>query len=443
MFKKFIYKIFIIFILLAGVASAQITYEEILANPTDLELNLNYAKQQESSGNLKLTISTLERLSMLYPESLEIKLYLLSILIKMDSKVKVDLMVRTMLNDPNTTTETKKLVAELLSDTGTKKKESKWFAYLDMKYSQTEEDNISAITKTKTLMQEGNIIPSPEVDSRLIVEYDKTNTRTSSLTIGKNINDSSSLFFNFGLDINTINKKETGDSDVASSSMSYFKVIGDHYISPYVYWTKLNYRKSADYDTLGLGINNTYIINEKNNLNYGFSFSDTAYVRTSVFDTAKDNDNGTYLGFIRHNYNLTKKTQLGTKLSLGRIESIKEFDSYDSKGINLSISQILPFGTLKLKSTYLKNDYDEVESFVSPTIIRKDESLVTVLSLDGLLNKVIPFNKFKKKYDKENSIFYTLNLKKSDVSSNILNHDIERNFFTVGLTKRINLSELF
>ena len=53
------------------------------------------------------------------------------------------------------------------------------------------------------------------------------------------------------------------------------------------------------------------------------------------------------------------------------------------------------------------------------------------------------FNIFKKKYDKENSIFYTLNLKQSDVSSNILNHDIERNFFTVGLTKRINLSELF
>ena len=309
-----------------------------------------------------------------------------------------------------------------------------------MKYSQTEEDNISAITKTKTLMQEDNIIPSPEVDSRLIVEYDKTNTRTSSLTVGKNINDSSSLFFNLGLDINTINKKETGDSDVISSSMSYFKVIGNHYISPYVYWNKLNYRKLADYDSLGLGINNTYIINEKNNLNYGFSFSDTNYVQTTIFDTAKDNDNGTYLSFIRHNYNLTKKTQLGTKLSLGRIESIKEFDSYDSKGINLSISQILPVGTLKLKSTYLKNDYDEVESFVSSTIIRKDESLVTVLSLDGLLNQIIPL---KKNFDRENSIFYTLNLKKSDVSSNILNHDIERNFFTVGLTKRINLSELF
>ena len=440
MFKKFIYKIFIVFILLAGVASAQITYEEILDNPTDLELNLNYAKQQESSGNLKLTISTLERLSMLYPESLEIKLYLLSILIKMDSKVKVDLMIRTMLNDPNTTIETKKLVAELLSDTGTKKKESKWFAYLDMKYSQTEEDNISGVTKTKLLMQEGNKIPYTTVDSKLVVEYDKTYTRGSALTVGKNIDESSSLFFNLGVDVNTINKKIKGDNDVVSSSMSYFKVMDNHYISPYVYWSKPNYRKQADYDTMGLGINNTFIMNEKNNLNYSLGYSDTSYVENAAFDTAAENDSGTYSSFIRHNYNFTKKIQLGTKLILNRTESIKEFDSYDTRGISLSYSHILPFGRLKLKSTFLKNDYDKVESFVSPTIIRKDESLVTSISLDGQLTQILPF---LKRFDKKNTIFYTLNMKQSDVSSNILNHDIERNFKTIGLTKRINLNGLF
>jgi len=158
---KTLYKIILIIIFISTNAfGAEITYNEILDNPTDLELNLNYAKQQESSGNLKLTIATLERLSMLYPSNADIKLYLLSILIKMDSSVKVDLMVRTMMNDPNTSVETRKLIAELLSQSGDKKKESsKWFAYLDLKYSQTEEDNISGVTKTKQLMQEGNKIP--------------------------------------------------------------------------------------------------------------------------------------------------------------------------------------------------------------------------------------------------------------------------------------------
>ena len=94
----------------------KITYKEILDNPIDLELNLNYAKQQENAGNIKSTIATLERLSTLYPKNSDIKLYLLSILLKMDSKVKVDFMVKTMLEDPNTSDETKNLIAELLSD---------------------------------------------------------------------------------------------------------------------------------------------------------------------------------------------------------------------------------------------------------------------------------------------------------------------------------------
>ncbi|SVC60601.1 uncharacterized protein METZ01_LOCUS313455, partial [marine metagenome] len=337
---SFFIKVFVIFFLIfPNSFGAEITYNEILDNPTDLELNLNYAKQQESSGNIKLTIATLERLSMLYPSNTDIKLYLLSILIKMDSSVKVDLMVRTMMNDPNTSVETRKLIAELLSQSGDKKKESsKWFAYLDLKYSQTEEDNVSGVTKTKQLMQEGNKIPYTTVDNKFVVEYDKTYTRGSTLTVGKNIDESSSLFFNLGVDVNTINKKIKGDNDVVSSSMSYFKVMDNHYISPYVYWSKPNYRKQADYDTMGLGINNTFIINEKNNLNYSLGYSDTSYVENAAFDTAAENDSGTYSSFIRHNYNFTKKIQLGTKLILNRTESIKKFDSYDTRGISLSYS---------------------------------------------------------------------------------------------------------
>ena len=438
---KQVLKIFLISLLIsANSFAAEITYKEILDNPTDLELNLNYAKQQESSGNLKLTISTLERLSMLYPSNTDIKLYLLSILIKMDSAVKVDLMVKTMMNDPNTSVETRKLIAELLSNTGEKKKESKWFAYLDIKYSQTEEDNISGVTKSHKLLQDDSKIPYTAVDSRLVVKYDKTYTRAGSLTVGKNIDESSSLFFNLGLDINTINKKIKGDNDVVSSSVSYFKAKDKHYISPYVFWTKPNYRKQADYDTMGLGINNTYIINEKNNLNYGLSYSDTSYVQNAAFDTAADSDSGAYSSFVRYNHNLTKKTQIGTKLIWGRTESKKEYDSYDSTGINLTLSQILPFGTLKLRGTFLKNDYDEIESFVSPTIIRKDESLVAAISLEGQVVKLIPF---LKRFKLDDSLFYTLNARLSDVSSNILNHDIARNYGTIGLTKRLNLNGLF
>ena len=81
---KFILNVSLLFMLFSTVmaksALSEITYKEILDNPIDLELNLNYAKQQEKAGNIKSTIATLERLSTLYPKNPDIKLYLISIL---------------------------------------------------------------------------------------------------------------------------------------------------------------------------------------------------------------------------------------------------------------------------------------------------------------------------------------------------------------------------
>jgi Flp pilus assembly protein TadD len=88
MTKNLFKSLIIIFFFISCSALAEITYREILDNPTDLELNLNYAKQQEKAGNIKSTIATLERLSKLYPKNSDIKLYLISLLLKMDSKLK-------------------------------------------------------------------------------------------------------------------------------------------------------------------------------------------------------------------------------------------------------------------------------------------------------------------------------------------------------------------
>ena len=437
--KKISFVLTLILFIQTSLIAKEITYQEILENPTDLELNLNYAKQQEKTGNLKLVISTLERLNMLYPENLDIKLYLLSILIEMDSKVKVDLMVRTMMNDPNIPNETKKTITKLLTSP-LEEKDNKWFAYLDLKYMQTEEDNVSGITKTKKLLQEDNLIPYPAVDGRLVVEDDKTFNRTGALTIGRNINDSSSVFFNISLDVKTIGKKVTGDSDTVASSVSYFKILGNNYISPYAYWSKPNYRRQEDYESKGYGFNNTYFFNEKHNINYGVAFSETSYERSSAFTTADDNDSDVYSTFVKYNLNFNKKSQLGTKLILNRTKAKKEFDSYDSTGINLIYSHFLPFGTLKLSSTFLKNAYDEPETFLSATKIRDDESFVNSISLEGQASQLLPFVKNSKI---SKGFFYTLKLRQSDVSSNIENHDGERKFLTMGLTKRFNLNELF
>ena len=451
--KLLILVISLLLIINSKAVSSIITYKEILDNPTDLELNLNYAKQQEKSGNIKSTIATLERLSKLYPKNSDIKLYLLSILLKMDSRVKVDFMVKTMLEDPNTNEKTKKLIAELLTGNQFQKdKKNKWIAYLDINYSQTEEDNISGRTKSGKLAKSNGTtdseVPFPANDSKLTLEYDKTFVKGTALTLGRILNESSSVFMNLGLNVNTNNKKLKGESDVHSVSLSYLKANKNHYFSPYIYYNKLNYRMQEDYQTRGFGMSNTYLFNDKFNLNYALSYSDSRYHSkpnpvdsqgTQIFADAGDlNNNEVYNANIRLNYNLTDKMQISSKVIFSDIQHAKSFDSYESSGVNLSISRIFPFGTFTASATHLTNVFDTRKITVSSLKDREDTSLVTNLILKGDINQLLPT---LKKINKDNSIYYTISFRESNVNSTISSYEIKRSFKKIGISKRINFND--
>ena len=450
---KYFFFIFFFILFHSKSFSSTITYEEILNNPTDLELNLNYAKQQEISGNIKSTIATLERLSKLYPKNSDIKLYLLSILLRMDSKIKVDFMVKTMLEDTNTSEETKRLIVKLLSDNQFKQtKQNKWIAYLDINYAQTEEDNISGRTKSGKLSKSNGTtdseVPFPANDSRLTLEYDKTYVRGSSLTLGRIVDKNSSIFMNFGLNLNTNNKKLKGESDIHSFSLSYLKNHKNHYFSPYFFYNNLNYRMQEDYQSKGVGMNNTYLFNDKLNLNYSLSYTDNKYHSkpspvdsqgTQLFVDAGDlNNSEVYNGYIKLNYNLSDKAQLSSKLIYSQIDHSKKFDSHDSIGANISFSKMFPFGTATISATHLTNEYDARKTTISTLKDREDTSLVTNLSLRGDINKILPF---LSKINKNNNIFYTLSFRESNVNSSIASYDIKRSFKTIGISKRINFND--
>ena len=100
-------------------------------------------------------------------------------------------------------------------------------------------------------------------------------TQETSLQL-ENFRSTSSLYLNLG-SILTLTIKNTKVSDIYSSSISYFKAYKNHYFSPYVYFNQPNYRRQEDYQVKGLGVNNTYIFNDKFNLNYTLSYSDSRY----------------------------------------------------------------------------------------------------------------------------------------------------------------------
>ena len=83
-------------------------------------------------------------------------------------------------------------------------KPKKWFAYIDFTYSGTEEDNISGRTKSGKVLavdtsDNETLLPFAANDSghhKSTMEYDKTYTRGTSLTIGRILDQTSSLYLN-------------------------------------------------------------------------------------------------------------------------------------------------------------------------------------------------------------------------------------------------------
>ena len=117
-FKKISVILFITSLFFTKAISSEknITYMQILQKPNDLELNIKYAQQQGKMGNFKQTISTLERLNMVYPDNIEIKMYLLSVLVQADSPDKALIVIEEIKSNEDATEEDLLTVAEIEQD---------------------------------------------------------------------------------------------------------------------------------------------------------------------------------------------------------------------------------------------------------------------------------------------------------------------------------------
>ena len=432
-FKQIIV-LFILSIFFIKSSIAEVTFQEILKNPADLEINLKYATEQEALGRYKATLSTLERLSMLYPVNTDIKLYLISILLEMDSVAKLQLMIETMLQDQNTSQESRDYIAGILK---TIKQQAnpkpKWFAYLDLNYMQTDNSNIDGISKSTKLLVGG--VSQPGASNS--IGYDKTYSRGKSLTIGKNINETSAISFNGGFAINTQNKGDTYVNDLISSSVSYSKIFGKHYFIPYMFYTRSNERSLADNSSRGIGFNNTYNINQNKSISYTAGYTqkkNNELVSTIGSSDLKNNDTST--ASIGYNYTFSDINLISSKISYTKKDAVLGWDSYEGPGLNISYTRVLPFGVVKLDKTYLEDNYKGLNPVIHPNQSREDEIEISQIQLSGRLIQLLPFIT---KLDPNGEVFYNLKHVETDSESTLLNNSAIRKNTSFSITKRFSL----
>ena len=438
----------IIFFSLISLSSyAEINFEEILENPTDLKLNLDYARQQEIKGNYKSTISALERLNLLYPASNEIKLYLLSILVKIDSPPRVQLLIEQIKNDPNATAEIKDYALDVekslnLQSIAKGKKKYGWYVSADTGYFTKEFTNMTGYTKTGLQFIHGTLT-EPAVEQIINpMKYDKTYTWSQSLNVGKQIDDTSSFNVNLTGNLTAQNKGVQDKKDIASGSVSYTKLFKSFVITPYLSYSNYDYFNATDFATKAIGANISYVVDDKSSVGIAQSFSSTGYNRDSKWNEASSSDknNNITSTTLSYNYALTDKDVLTTNISYTDKHASKRrnYHSSETYGGTVSYTRLLPFGALKLTRSMQNETFDGRDPFVNKNVDRINNRSISSGALSGQVIKVFPF---LEKFDPEGLLFYTLSKQRVNTRGNLLNDDAIRKYTYYGLTKRFNWNE--
>lgn len=426
-FRNLLYLIFLFPILNL---QAEIKFEQVLNNPSDLKLNLQYAKEQEDLGNYKAVIATLERLTSLYPDNIDLKLYYLTISIRIDSTDRTLQLIKEIKESKEITNEINSEIEIILANLNNEKtnKNKQWKKYLDLSITNTSNSNIN------NLSESGQFYVSDSISNYASNEVKKDNLTSSSVKIGasKMINDNSNININFGFTETNQEEDNTNISSLNSISVFYGYLLNRNYISSSLSYNLNDYKYQADTEAFKLNINNRFQINDKNYLRAGITYGKTNFNQTATYSTTREKNNEQKGLNFGYDFYLDPKNIFQLNYRINDFDAVADQYGYEQNQISLSYTRALSFGNITLSSSQTKNEYDRDDTFVRTGVIRDDTITNNSISLNGNLFSIAPLNKI----DFFKNLFYFMTYSRVNSNSNLINYEYDKEIFTIGLTKR-------
>ena len=460
--KKILF--FFILINFVNISKAEVTYLEILKNPTDLKLNLQYAKEQEALGEFKSVIATLERLTALYPTNIDLKLYLLSISVKTDSTEKVSRLINEIRQSDEITDEVKTRVAQVFDDINKKKVDqektaarqkardivneaekqqiqtaekpvSSWTFYQDIGWKTALHSNVGNRSNTKTKYSSGTIVDMAGVEGDNI---ETINTLTGAIY---QIDETSNIFISLGSSSSEQNRATSDENDTNSYSASYSKFTNKNSFSGSLSLTDANTRRAADTISRNLNLNNTFNITDNHKLSTGITLADSRGNQNSANATKREANTFKQGANVGYRYTFGAQHTLNFKYAFNETEAIADYNGLTDETYSLSYSKNFAIGSLGLSYSITDKEYNQVDTFIHPTIIRNDDVENYSISLNGSLGQISRSTElFKLPENLENylnTLSYSLSWSETNNNSNWLQNDYEKETFNFGLTKRV------
>ena len=405
-----------------------ITYMQILQNPNDLDLNLKYAQQQGKMGNFKQTISTLERLNMIYPDNIEIKLYLLSILVQIDSPEKAGTIIEEMKLDRDLSSEDLVTLQELEEELRDREP-SLWTLTADISTGGVYTDNVNSVSKTRTKSSSDERVPFNSA------KYDRTLSGGIGISASRPLGEESSFLVN--LSHTTSEQYQEPDDDFQSYGLTLAvdTVLGNQSLSPYFIVSKSDYQTDADSFSLMGGIGGFFTIGERNSISYGYSYSDSKGNHNSTDNTAHETNSVGHGITLGHDFIVNEV--ITTSLSLGYNNSnavVGAGNDYENYDFGLGINFGFPWAYISISNAISFNDYKVLDTSVDSGMLRSDYTNTFDVMLTKAVGDIFPA------IDPNRSLFINMSFEKVISEGNMVNYDYITDSFYLSFTKSLRLN---
>ena len=405
-----------------------ITYMQILQKPNDLDLNLKYAQQQGKMGNFKQTISTLERLTMLYPDNVEIKLYLLSVLVQVDSPEKANSIIEEMKLrrdlDPEDL-ETLIEIEEELKD----REPGLWNITADISMGGVFNNNVNSVSKNR-LKEE-----SDEVTNFNSAMFDRTLSGGVGLSATRPIGEESTLLINASHSLSEQYQETDDDYQSYGFTFALDTVLGNQSISPYLMLSKSDYQTDADSFSKMYGVGGFFSVGERNSFSYGYAYSNSKGNHNDTDDTAMETNAVGHSFTLGHDFILTEI--ISTNLSLGysdtdaRVDAGNDYETYDvSFGLNFAF----PWAYIAISNSVSFNDYKKEDTTVSSNKLRSDYTNTFDIMFTKAIGDFLPI------IDPNRSLFINLSYEKLFSEGNMHNYDYIADSVSMSFSKSFRLN---
>ena len=365
---------------------------------------------------------------MVYPDNVEIKLYLLSVLVQADSPNKALTIIEEIRSSEDVTPEDLETISEIEAEMNERLGPKLWNFYADISLGAIQNNNVNSVSKRRLQNSSDSVVGfnSPK--------FDRTYSGGLGLTATRSIGEGSSFMINASVTDSQQEEETSDDFESYGLTFALDTSLGNQSLSPYLMLNKTDYQDDADSFSLMYGIGGYFSVGERNSFSYGYSFSDSKSNRNTT-DTTANEANSIGHGFsIGHDFIINEiistSTGLGYSDSDAKVDAGNDFETYD---ISLRLNLAFPWAYISIGDALSFNDYKRQDTTINSNLLRHDMTNTFDIMIAKSLGDIFP------KLDPNKSFFINLSYEKTYSEANIMNYDYIADSISVGLSKSFQM----